>query len=188
MTDQRSKHAAGKFGKYNCTRCGWKWTPRGGCADPPLACARCRTAYWQTAPMSSRANSPGDPKWQAERDLVSRRRRERHLSRLRELAEEFNLEPPPIENRPAIPPAKALPQPMAPSMDSRDRFSDQLPPTAFRPVGRLVRELHQLMAQSEPKPGTPSPSPTAKLSPERVTLARRREGGYEKVLDPTRNR
>src|SRR6267154_3260982 len=124
MTDDRPKYAAGKFGKYACTRCGWKWTPRGNCPDPPHACARCRTAYWQTPPMSSRANSPEDLKWREERDLVSRRRRERHLAKLRELAAEFELEPPPIEDRRAIPSAHVLPQPAAPWIDSRDRFND----------------------------------------------------------------
>jgi hypothetical protein len=128
MTDKRPKYNAGKSGKYTCTRCGWKWTPRDGCPDPPRACARCRTAYWQTAPMSSRANSPEDPKWKRERDLASRRRRERHLARLRELAAEFNLAPLPIEDGGAIPPARGLHQPAASWIDSRDRFNDRVPP------------------------------------------------------------
>jgi hypothetical protein len=164
MSDGRPKYAAGKFGKYTCTRCGWKWTPRGNCPDPPRACARCRTAYWQAAPVSSRANSPEDPKWQVERDLVSRRRRERHLRKLRELAAEFRLEPPPIEDRRAIPPANDPPRPAAPWIDSWDRFNDRPPTrlasaTAIKPAGRLSQELARVRAQSEAKPGTPLPSP-----------------------------
>jgi hypothetical protein len=187
LSSERPMFAAGKSGKYTCTRCGWKWTPRDGCPDPPRACARCRSAYWQTAPISPRANSPEDPKWQAERDLVSRRRRERHLAKLKELAAEFNLEPPPILDERAMPPARGLPQPVAPSIDYTDRFNDPLPATAFRPVGRLSREMARQIAQSEPKPEAPSPLPITEPSPERVTLVGRRLG-YGRTLNPTRNR
>ncbi len=112
MSNERPKYSAGKFGQYTCTRCGWKWTPRAGCPDPPWACARCRTAYWQTTPRSSRANSPDDPKWQAQRELVARRRRERHLAKLTELAAELGLQLPPIGD--AITATKGLRQPAAP--------------------------------------------------------------------------
>ncbi|MGD0910041.1 MAG: hypothetical protein ABSA96_20850 [Candidatus Acidiferrales bacterium] len=168
MTDERPKYAAGKIGKYTCTRCGWKWTPRGGCPDPPRACARCRTAYWQSAPMSSRANSPEDPKWQAERDLVARRRQERHLARLKELAEEFNLDPPPILDGCAIPLA--------------GRFNDPLPATAFRHVGPLARRLERAIAES--KAETPSRLPVPEPSPDLAAPAMRPKLGYGKSRDP----
>src|SRR6266851_2921063 len=106
MSDIKQPNYLGNVGKYACTRCGWKWTPRPNSPDPPHACARCRSAYWQTPPISSRANSPDNPKWQAERDVVARRRRERHMARLRELAAEFGIKPPPINDRGAILPAK----------------------------------------------------------------------------------
>jgi hypothetical protein len=173
MIYESPKCVAGKFGKYTCTRCGWKWTPRGGCPDPPHACARCRTAYWQTAPMSSRANSPEDPKWRAERDLAARRRRERHLVKLSELAAEFGLEPPPIEEVRAITPARYPWQAAAPSTCSRDRFNEGALPSA--PAGPLSQELARLTAQSEVKTGTPLPSPIAEPP--------RGRGGYGK---PTR--
>src|SRR6516162_3964229 len=44
-------HSAGNVGKYTCVRCGWNWTPRSNSPDPPRACARCRSAYWQSAPL-----------------------------------------------------------------------------------------------------------------------------------------
>jgi hypothetical protein len=92
--------------------------------------------------MSSRANSPEDPKWQAERDLISRRRRARHLAKLRELAAEFGLEPPSIDDGHAIATAKDVSRPTAPSIEYRDRFNERLPtqPAAappFQPVKAL---------------------------------------------------
>ena len=69
-------------GKHTCMRCGWRWTRRPNSPDPPHACARCRSA-WQSSPISSRANFPTNPKWQAERESVARRKRERHLARLK---------------------------------------------------------------------------------------------------------
>jgi hypothetical protein len=131
MSDERPKNSAGQLGKYACTRCGWKWTPRGNSPDPPHACARCRSAYWQTAPVSARANSPDNPKWQAERDVVALRKRERHLVRLRELAAEFDFTVPvgegprlvetPGMSTATIPPAKDAPRP---TVDPRIRFND----------------------------------------------------------------
>jgi len=58
-------YSAGAAGKYVCSRCGWQWTPRQNSRDPPGACARCRSAYWQSTPVSCRANSPSDPRWRA---------------------------------------------------------------------------------------------------------------------------
>ncbi len=146
MSEERPQFSAGEFGKYTCTRCGWKWTPRPNSPDPPHACARCRSAYWQSAPISSRANSPNDPKWQAERDSVARRKRERHLARLRELAAEFGLKPPPIP--------------------------DDNEPAPSQPVPRmsLSERLRRVTPQWEPNPEpTPPPSgpgqPTRRIGP-----------------------
>src|SRR5713226_2380183 len=142
MSDIKQPNYLGNVGKYACTRCGWKWTPRPNFPDPPRACARCRSAYWQSAPVSSRANSPDDPKWQAERDSVARRRRERHVARLRELAAEFGLTPPPILDdftiAPAVVPASKQPSQSAViAVDPRLRFTEfapsQLPPTPAIP-------------------------------------------------------
>jgi hypothetical protein len=81
--------SAGQSGKYLCKRCGWRWSPRRGSPDPPNACARCRSAYWNTPPDGARANRPDDPKWKAERDTLADRRRARHLARLKELTQEL---------------------------------------------------------------------------------------------------
>jgi len=90
--------SVGVVGKYICSRCGWRWTPRPNSPDPPRACARCRSAYWKSSPISSRANFPNDPKWQAESQSAARRRRGRRLARLRELAAEFGVTLPPIRD------------------------------------------------------------------------------------------
>jgi len=141
--------------------------------------------------MSLRANFPDDHKWQADRDLVSRRRRERHLAKLRELAEEFGLEPPSIDDGYAIATAKDVSRPTAPSIDYRERFNERLPTQpasapAFQPVRPLAEWLHREMAKSDPKPGTPSGLPISEPSPDPVALARRRKGGYGygKIRDP----
>ena len=133
MSDQQPRYSAGQFGKYICTRCGWKWTPRPNSPDPPHACARCRSAYWQTPPVSSRANSPDNPKWQAERDVVARRKRERHMVRLRQLAKEFGLIPPPIDDRGVVVRVKDAPHPAPVAVDLRVRFNDTAPPKPASP-------------------------------------------------------
>ena len=89
-------YSAGVAGKYVCSRCGWRWTPRTNSPDPPRACARCRSAYWQSTPVSCRANSPSDPNWCVESQSVARRRQKRHLTRLKELAAEFGFALPPV--------------------------------------------------------------------------------------------
>jgi hypothetical protein len=86
---ERSQCSAGQSGKYLCLRCGWRWSPRCGSPDPPNACARCRSHYWNTPPESARANRPDDPKWLAERDTLAHRRRTRHLARLKGLLREL---------------------------------------------------------------------------------------------------
>lgn len=148
MNDIKQPNYAGHFGKYTCTRCGWKWSPRPNSPDPPRACARCRSAYWQSVPVSSRANSPNDPKWQAERGSVARRKRERHLARLRELAAEFGLKPPPIPHDNEPTPSQPAPAPRSLSLSER---------------------LHREMAQWEPNPEPSLPSgpgqPTRGMAP-----------------------
>jgi hypothetical protein len=100
---QRPQCSAGQSGKYLCLRCGWRWSPRRGSPDPPNACARCRSHYWNSPPESARANRPEDPKWQAERDRMADRRRARHIARLKELAQE--LGPDAVTTvKPALPP------------------------------------------------------------------------------------
>jgi hypothetical protein len=126
-------NSAGRTGKYSCTRCGWAWTPRLNSPDPPRACARCRSAYWHSAPASSRANTPNDPKWQVERESIARRKRERHLTRLKELAAEFGLKLPPVLNNltiapPIVPVQREFPQPAAIAVDPRVRFNEPVPP------------------------------------------------------------
>jgi hypothetical protein len=127
--------SVGVVGKYLCSRCGWRWTPRPNSPDPPRACARCRSAYWQSAPVSSRANSPDDPKWLAERESVAGRKQKRHLARLRELAAEFGLEPPPIGNgiaqAPVFPLRNKLSRSDSISVDTRLRFNH---PAATQPA------------------------------------------------------
>ena len=98
-------------GKYSCTRCGWRWTPRTNSPDPPRACARCRSAYWQSMPVSSRANSPSDPKWRTESQSVAHRRQKRHLTRLKGLAAEFGFALAPTRYDLSVaPPAFSQPQ------------------------------------------------------------------------------
>jgi hypothetical protein len=77
--------------KCTCTRCGWSWIPRSKSADPPRACARCRTSYWQTAPTSARGNTPDNPKWGAQREWVEERKGARRLARLRSRAAELGF-------------------------------------------------------------------------------------------------
>jgi hypothetical protein len=151
MSTPRS-HSAGNVGKYTCMRCGWRWTPRLNAPDPPRACARCRSAYWQSAPLSSRANFPQDPKWQAERESVARRR---HLQRLRELAAEFNLKPTPVIDGPGIGlslvPATEPSQPSMLRVNPRAHAnetdaSEPSPPVAPAPRRSLAEELHRRIA------------------------------------------
>jgi len=102
---QHPQRSAGQSGRYLCLRCGWRWSPRRGSPDPPNACARCRSTYWNSPPKSARANRPDDPKWQAERDALANRRRARHAARPKELAEELGPDAAEIVT-PALPPAE----------------------------------------------------------------------------------
>jgi len=102
---------AGQYGKYLCLRCGWRWSPQRGSPDPPNACARCRSAYWNSPPESARANRPDNPKWQTERDALENRRRARRLARLRELAQELGADVGAVVVKPTLlpPDAEELP-------------------------------------------------------------------------------
>ena len=155
-------HSAGRASKYTCNRCGWAWTPRLNSLDPPRACARCRTAYWNTASVSSRANRPDDPKWELKSESIARRKRKRHLARLRELTAEFGLKLPPGLDDPAVAPlivpVPRPDQPAAIAVDPRVRFNDPAPPqidpaAAGSPAPQLsLREkLQWRIAQSKPK-------------------------------------
>jgi hypothetical protein len=151
---KQPNHSAGNVGKYTCMRCGWRWTPRPSSPDPPRACARCRSAYWQSSPISSRANKPTDLKWQLERESVARRKRERHLARLKELAAEFGFDSPPIR--------------------------DDL--TFGSPAFRVPKELSRLGVEAGgpsvrfrecvPSPPAPAPSPAVPQAP-RMSLSER---------------
>ena len=106
----RHQCSAGQSGKYLCLRCGWRWSPRRGSPDPPKACSRCRSHYWNTPPESARANRPDDPKWQAERDTLADRCHARHLARLRELVRELAPDAAkPVKSTPIPPEAGELP-------------------------------------------------------------------------------
>jgi hypothetical protein len=168
-------HSAETTGKYTCTRCGWRWTPRPNSPDPPRACARCRSAYWQSAPVTSRANSPGDPKWQAERESVTRRRQRRHLERLRQLAAEFNLKPTPVLDGPGtalslVPAAKEPNQPSVFPVDPRVHFNEppspqwppipSIPPEPEMSLSERLRRLRVEWEAKSPAPPSNSGGPT----------------------------
>jgi hypothetical protein len=135
--------SAGVAGKYVCSRCGWRWTPRTNSPDPPRACARCRSAYWQSTPVSCRANSPSDPKWRAESQSVVQRRQRRHLTRLKELAAEFGFALPPTRyDLGAAPPVFPLPQETSQPEEPRLNINEPVP----APRRSLVEELRRRMA------------------------------------------
>jgi hypothetical protein len=140
--------SAGVAGKYACTRCGWRWTPRANSPDPPHACARCRSAYWQSTPVSCRANSPSGPKWRAESQSVARRKQVRHLARLRELAAEFGFALSPIRDDLTFAPP-VFPQPQGPSQPVEPVPSRENSVPA--PRRSLVEELRRRMAAAAPK-------------------------------------
>ncbi|MGA8492536.1 MAG: hypothetical protein WB711_19070 [Terriglobales bacterium] len=169
--------SAGQSAKYLCLRCGWHWSPRRGCPDPPNACARCRSAYWNTPPDSARANRPDDPKWKAERDALAERRRARHTARLKELIRELApdaaeivrpaLLPP---EQTAVPDLQPAPKPVALSGDklasimladlhdvlSRDRmfspfFTYRRPSYSVRVVLHVDKPVHLDPLQSVPQ-------------------------------------
>ncbi len=146
---ERSR-SAGVAGKYVCCRCGWSWTPRQNAPDPPHACARCRSAYWQSTPVSSRANSPSDPKWRAESQSVARRRQKRHLTRLKELAAEFDFALSPARDDLSFaPPVFPLPQESSQPAESRLHFNEPVPSgqdSVPAPRRSLAEELRRRMA------------------------------------------
>ena len=143
----------GQFGKYTCNRCGWKWTPRHGRPDPPRACARCRSAYWQSAPVTRRANRPDDPKWREQRELIMRHREERQLAKLRDCAAEFGLKLSPMNNQPLTSTISSVCEsgspPINPSDHSREPVapSPPYPPTAPSERRPLAEELARLTAE-----------------------------------------
>jgi len=139
---ERSCSAEGA-GKYMCTRCGWQWTARQNSPDPPRACARCRSAYWQSTPVSCRANSPSDLKWRAESQSVAQRRQRRHLTRLKELAAEFGFALSPArDDLTFAPPVFPLTQESSQPVEPRLHFNEPVP----APRRSLVEELRRRMA------------------------------------------
>ena len=148
MAGEISMCSAGNVGKYAGTRCGWRWTPRTNSPDLPRACARCRSAYWQSTPVSSRANFPSDAKWRVESQSVAQRRQKRHLTRLKELAAEFGFAPPPIPDDLATP-VFPLPQESSQPADPWLHFNEPVPSvqdSVSAPRRSLVEELRRRMA------------------------------------------
>jgi hypothetical protein len=146
---ERSR-SAGVAGKYACARCGWRWTPRTNSPDPPRACARCRSAYWQSMPVSSRANFPSDAKWRVESHSVAQRRQKRHLTRLKELAAEFGFALSPTRYDLGVaPPVFPLPQESSQPVEARLHFNEPVPSgqdSVPAPRRSLVEELRRRMA------------------------------------------
>jgi hypothetical protein len=124
----------------------------------PGACARCRSAYWQSMPVSSRANSPSDAKWRVESQSVARRKQERHLARLRELAAEFGFALPPVGGHlsvatPVFPLPQELCQPGGVPEEQRSQFNEPVPSrqsSVPAPRRSLAEEWHRRMA-ADPK-------------------------------------
>jgi hypothetical protein len=149
MPVQRNR-SAGTTGKYSCSRCGWSWTPRQNAPDPPRACARCRRAYWQSTPVSSRGNSPSDPKWRAESQSVAQRRQRRRFAGLKELAAEFGFALSPIRDDLSFaPPVFPLPQGSSQPVEPRLHFNEPVPSrenSVPAPRRSLVEELRCRMA------------------------------------------
>jgi hypothetical protein len=96
MNARNASDSVNASGRYSCTRCGWTWGPRPNSPKPPRACARCRSAYWQSAPTSARGNTPDNPKWQAQRESAEARRQGRRLARLSSRAAELGFRLVPI--------------------------------------------------------------------------------------------
>jgi hypothetical protein len=153
-SEHKERSCSGVAGKYACTRCGWKWTPRTNSPDPPRACARCRSAYWQSMPVSSRANFPSDAKWRVESQSVARRRQRRHLARLEELAAEFGFAPPQVGGdlgvaTPVFPLPQELCDPGGVPEEPRSQFNEPVPSrqsSVPAPRRSLAEELHRRMA------------------------------------------
>jgi hypothetical protein len=124
--------------KCTCRRCGWSWTSRSRSPDLPRACARCRSAYWQTAPTSARGNTPDNPKWHAQREVAEGRKRARRLARLRFGAAEFGFKLVPVDN-PNI----------------RTRAPERQPA-----VGIPSRSIRFAEPEGNESPRPPAPSPT----------------------------
>ena len=141
--------SVGVAGKYACSRCGWRWTPRTNSPDPPRACARCRSAYWQSTPVSSRANLPSNPKWREESQSVAQRRQKRHFTRLKELAAEFGFALSPTRyDRSVAPPVLPLPQESSQPVESRP-LDEPVPSgqnSVPAPWRSLAEELRRRMA------------------------------------------
>jgi hypothetical protein len=132
--------SAGQSGKYLCLRCGWRWSPRRGSPDPPKACARCRTAYWNSPPESARANRPNDPKWQAERDRMADRRRARHLARLKELTQELGPDAVEMISPALLPPEQTAVPTLQPAPKAVALSGDKL-------ASIMLADLHDVLSR-----------------------------------------
>jgi hypothetical protein len=95
---------SGTVGSCECLRCGYKWDPKprrrnGEVTVPrPRLCANpeCRTAYWDRPPVAESARRPAATNWEKVRqrqgEEVVRRRKQRHLAKVKALARELGLD------------------------------------------------------------------------------------------------
>jgi hypothetical protein len=100
----------GHAGQHQCLRCGWRWDCRecrqhgrhahGPTHQRPLpkCCANviCRSAYWDVPAKTSRGRTPDQTDWDDVRsrmlDARDRRKRFRHLAKVRKLAASLGLD------------------------------------------------------------------------------------------------
>lgn len=77
----------------HCERCGYDWPTASGRMHPPKACARCRSAYWQTLPENpDRSNTPNDRRWDTKVSRTKERRKQRLIRKLLEIIAELGPE------------------------------------------------------------------------------------------------
>ena len=99
--------------------------------------------------MSSRANSPRNPKRRAESQGVAQRRQERRFTRLKELAAEFGFALPPTRYDPSFaPPVFPLQQESQPA-DPMSQINEPVPSGQNSVPARrrsLVKELRRRIA------------------------------------------
>lgn len=140
MNPRNASDSVNASGRYTCIRCGWTWSPRPKSLDPPRACARCRSAYWQTAPTSCRGNRPDNPKWQAQRESAEGRSRAKRVARLRLRAAELDFRLVPVDNPSA-----------------RTRILEGQPSVGVPPHSVRFAEPEQTVRPCPPAPAPPTP-------------------------------
>lgn len=78
-------------GAHLCLHCGWDWNHAPGSPDPPHACARCRSTYWDTPPRLRHSSRPTDEhrQWRLTKVWRDSRRRTLLLDRIRRAIDEL---------------------------------------------------------------------------------------------------